>query len=82
MVSLVTENSLASARKHAIPNVLRNKLQKGELSHSFSFKFVHNIEVVHYAASAGYDAILIDLEHGTLGLDTTAAFSISALQVG
>jgi 2-keto-3-deoxy-L-rhamnonate aldolase RhmA len=78
----MSAESLESARKAAIPNKLRDKLAAGELAHSFSIKFVNNIEVVHYAAVAGYDAILIDLEHGTLGLDTTAALSISALQVG
>jgi 2-keto-3-deoxy-L-rhamnonate aldolase RhmA len=82
MRNTVNQESLAAARRVAIPNVLKTKLENGILAHSFSIKFVNNIEIVHYAAAAGYDAILIDLEHGTLALDTTAALSISALQVG
>lgn len=74
--------ALEKARESAIPNKLKDKLTAGELAHSFSIKFVNNIEIVHYAAVAGYDAILIDLEHGTLSLDGTSAMCISALQVG
>jgi 2-keto-3-deoxy-L-rhamnonate aldolase RhmA len=78
----MSSQQLDTARQAAIPNKLRDKLAAGELAHSFSIKFINNVEVVHYAAVAGYDAILIDLEHGTLSLDTTAALSIAALQVG
>lgn len=78
----MSSQAIQEARKAAIPNTLPNKLINGELAYSFSIKFVNNIEIVHYAAVAGYDAILIDLEHGTLSLDTTAALSITALQVG
>jgi 2-keto-3-deoxy-L-rhamnonate aldolase RhmA len=57
-------------------------MQAGLLTHAFSLKMFDNIEVVHYAAAAGYDAILVDLEHGTLDLGKASQLSVAALQVG
>lgn len=73
---------LNAARKYVIPNTVKIKLDKGELAHSFSIKLISNIEIVHYAAAAGYDAILIDLEHSSMGLEATNQLSCAALQVG
>ena len=73
---------LLMARRTAVPNTLKNRVEAGVLAHSFSIKTFSNIEVVHYAAAAGFDAILVDLEHGSLGLETTNQLSVAALQVG
>lgn len=73
---------LEAARSTVVPNKLNAKLAAAELSHSLSIKFISNLEIVHYAAAAGYDAILIDLEHGTVGIEHTATLCIGALQVG
>ncbi len=70
------------ARQTIIPNRLQDRMAEGKLAHSFSLKLVSNIEVVHYAAVAGYDAVLIDLEHSSFSLDTTNQLSVAALQVG
>ena len=73
---------LESARATAVPNRVLDNLHNGVLSHAFSLKLVANIEVVHYAAAAGYDAVLIDLEHSSFGLETANQLSCAALQVG
>jgi hypothetical protein len=73
---------LEAARSQVIPNILKNKSLSGKLAHSFSIKLVRTIEIVHYAAAAGYDAVLIDLEHSSMGLETTSQLSCAALQVG
>lgn len=78
----MSHTEIQHARKVSVPNKLREKLMAGQLAHSFSIKFINNVEIVNYAAAAGYDSILIDLEHGTLDLATTGALSIMALQVG
>lgn len=72
----------ATARKAGIPNRLKDRIAAGILTHAFSIKMFDNIEVVHFAAAAGYDAILIDLEHGTLDLGKASQLSVAALQVG
>ena len=75
------EAGLAAARTHVVPNVVLSKVQQGQLAHSLSIKLVRTIEIVHYAA-AGFDAVLIDLEHSSMGLETTSQLSCAALQVG
>lgn len=72
----------AAARKAGIPNPIKDRTAAGILTHAFSIKMFDNIEVVHFAAAAGYDAILIDLEHGTLDLGKASQLSVAALQVG
>lgn len=75
-------DDLAKARSVAVPNVLQDRMRAGRLTHAFSLKMFDNIEVVHYAAAAGYDCVLIDLEHGTLDLRKASQLSVAALQVG
>ncbi|ORY28189.1 Pyruvate/Phosphoenolpyruvate kinase-like domain-containing protein [Naematelia encephala] len=75
-------DGLSAARKAIIPNRLKDNIEQGKLAHSFSLKLIANIEVVHYAAVSGYDAVLIDLEHGSFGLDITNQLSCAALQAG
>ena len=70
------------ALQAVVPNVLKAKLMKGELAHSFSIKIISNVEIIHYAAVAGYDAVLIDLEHSQLSLSTASQLSVVANQVG
>jgi 2-keto-3-deoxy-L-rhamnonate aldolase RhmA len=77
-----SSEGLEAARAQAVPNTLKDKTLAGELAHSFSIKLVSTIEIVHYAAAAGYDAVLIDLEHSSFGLETTNQLSCAALQVG
>lgn len=77
-----TADGLAAARAVAAPNPLRNKLVKGQLAHALSIKLVSSVEIVGYAASAGYDSILIDLEHSPFGLETTNQLSCAALALG
>ncbi|OCF77488.1 hypothetical protein I204_01476 [Kwoniella mangroviensis CBS 8886] len=76
------QEGLAAASKAAVPNTVKERILRGELAHSFSIKLVKSVEIIHYAAAAGYDAVLIDLEHSSLGLETTNQLSCAALQVG
>lgn len=73
---------LAAARKKAVPNILKERLEAGRLAHSFSIKLISNVEIVQYAAAAGYDAILIDLEHSQFSLSTSNQLSCVALSAG
>lgn len=81
-ISNLDQTALSKARQHVHVNVVKEKLLKGELAHSFSIKLIGNVEIVFYAAAAGYDAVLIDLEHSSFGLETTNQLSTAALQVG
>jgi 2-keto-3-deoxy-L-rhamnonate aldolase RhmA len=81
-MTFTDSTGLVAARKAAAPNPLKSKLVKGELAHALSIKIISSIEIVGYAASAGYDCVLIDLEHSSFGLDTTNQLSCAALQLG
>ncbi|WWD02368.1 hypothetical protein V865_000407 [Kwoniella europaea PYCC6329] len=70
------------ARKFATPNPLKEKLDAGVLAHALSIKIVQSVEVLGFAKSAGYDAVLIDLEHSPFGLETTNQLSCAALNLG
>ncbi|WVW84356.1 hypothetical protein I302_106390 [Kwoniella bestiolae CBS 10118] len=76
------EVQLAAARKAMVPNVLRDKTRRGGLAHSCSLKMISNVEAVHFIALAGYDAVLLDLEHGSFSLDTANQLSCAALLAG
>ncbi|WWC94416.1 hypothetical protein V866_001258 [Kwoniella sp. B9012] len=80
-----TESSdaqLIAARKAMVPNRLKDKVKRGELAHSCSLKMISNVEAVHFIGLAGYDAVLLDLEHGSFSLDTANQLSCAALLVG
>lgn len=76
------DSGFAKARETIITNRLQDCMAEDKLAHSFSLKMISNIEVVHYAAVAGYDAVLLDLEHSSFSLDTANQLSVAALQVG
>jgi 2-keto-3-deoxy-L-rhamnonate aldolase RhmA len=75
-------DALEAARKVAVPNILKEKLDAGQPVYAFSIKFINNPEIVHYVAAAGYDAVLIDMEHGTVQMDVASTMSTSSLAVG
>ena len=81
-VANALDTALAAARQMAVPNRLKNKMEAGQLAHSCSIKFINNVEAVSMIAVAGYDAVLIDLEHGQLGLDVANQLSVTALLAG
>lgn len=80
--SIVPESELASARALAVPNVMQDKMRAGQLTQAFSVKLVKSIEIAHYAAAAGFDALLVDLEHSPYGVKHANQLSCAALQVG
>ncbi|KAL7423534.1 hypothetical protein Q5752_001114 [Cryptotrichosporon argae] len=81
-MSSVADTQLEAAHKVAAPNPLRAKLLRGELAYALSIKIISSIEIVGYAAAAGYDCVLVDLEHSSFGLDTTCQLSCAALSAG
>ena len=79
---MTVADGLTVARQAVAPNRLKRAVLKGQLAHSFSIKLIANVEVAHYAAAAGYDAILIDLEHSSFGLETCNQLAVHAMATG
>lgn len=65
-----------------VRNLVREKLARDEVVASMTARLVRGVEVAQIAASAGFDSLYVDLEHGPLTIDVTGQICISALALG
>ncbi|KAK6842310.1 hypothetical protein PG990_005744 [Apiospora arundinis] len=63
-------------------NTIKEKMERGEVAYTLSVKTVRTIEISMMAKTAGFDGILIDMEHSSFDLDTTGQLCMSALYAG
>ncbi|KAI4642553.1 uncharacterized protein J4E79_011435 [Alternaria viburni] len=63
-------------------NSIREKMLRDEVAYTLSVKLVRSVELPMMAKTAGFDGILIDMEHSTFDLDTTSQICIAALYAG
>ncbi|OQU97034.1 hypothetical protein CLAIMM_03037 [Cladophialophora immunda] len=68
------------------PAIARNNLialtSEGQICTGFGIKIVAGVEIVQMAKSAGYDSLVIDLEHSALTLKDANQLCITALSAG
>jgi 2-keto-3-deoxy-L-rhamnonate aldolase RhmA len=57
-----------------LPNSLREKMLRDEVAYTLSVKLVRSVELPMMAKTAGFDGILIDMEHSSFDLDTTSKY--------
>ncbi|EXK33482.1 hypothetical protein FOCG_13262 [Fusarium oxysporum f. sp. radicis-lycopersici 26381] len=65
-----------------IPHPMREKLLRDEVAYTMSIKLVKSIEIAGMAKTAGYDGILVDMEHSSFDLETTNQLCVAALYAG
>ena len=65
-----------------LANSLREKMLRDEVAYTLSVKLVRSVELPMMAKTAGFDGILIDMEHSSFDLDTTSQICIAALYAG
>ncbi len=65
-----------------VPNRVREKLARDEVVASMTARLVRGVEIAQIAASAGFDSLYVDLEHGPLTIDMTGQICMAALSVG
>lgn len=65
-----------------INNSFRDKLVRNEVASLLTVKLVRSVELPGIAKTAGFDSILIDMEHSSFDLDTTGQLCIAALYAG
>jgi 2-keto-3-deoxy-L-rhamnonate aldolase RhmA len=63
-------------------NSMREKLLRDEVAYTLSVKLVRSIELPMMAKTAGFDGILIDMEHSSFDMDTTGQLCMAALYAG
>jgi 4-hydroxy-2-oxoheptanedioate aldolase len=65
-----------------IRNVAREKLEKDQLSLGVGVRMTRSVEISAAMASAGFDWLFLDMEHGTMSLDACAQIAAAALDAG
>ena len=65
-----------------VRNKVREKLARDEVVASMTARLIRGIEVAQIAATAGFDSLYVDLEHGPLTIDVTGQICLAALAVG
>src|SRR5690348_102631 len=63
-------------------NPARERLAKGELSLGIGLRQARTVDIAAAMATSGYDWLFIDLERGTMPLDTAVQISVAALAAG
>lgn len=66
----------------SIANSFREKLLRDEVAYTMSVRLVRSVEIPGIAKTAGFDGLLIDMEHSSFDLDTTGQLCIASLYAG
>jgi 4-hydroxy-2-oxoheptanedioate aldolase len=66
----------------AVRNPARERLERGEVSLGLGIRLSRSVDIAKILKSSGYDWLFLDLEHGTMSLDTAAQISVAALDTG
>ena len=65
-----------------VSNIARAKLEQGLLSLGVGIRTTRSVEIAKMMATAGFDWLFLDMEHGTMSLDACAQISAAALDAG
>ncbi|CAK7215067.1 hypothetical protein SCUCBS95973_002352 [Sporothrix curviconia] len=68
--------------ENRINNSFLDKTRRGEMAATLSVRLVRTNEIVVLAKTAGFDGIMLDMEHSTFDLDTVSQLCIAALTAG
>jgi 4-hydroxy-2-oxoheptanedioate aldolase len=63
-------------------NPARERLKKGELALGCGVRLARTIDIARVMATGGFDWLFIDMEHGSIDLDTAAQMCVAALDAG
>ncbi|KIY62414.1 Phosphoenolpyruvate/pyruvate domain-containing protein [Cylindrobasidium torrendii FP15055 ss-10] len=74
-----TAEEYAAASAICRRNALKDKMDAGGIGYSFGLQTTLNPEIALMAKIAGYDALLLNLEHSKTGLETFNAIACAAL---
>ncbi len=65
-----------------VRNPARERLQRGELALGIGLRQARTVDIAAAMQTCGFDWLFIDLEHGSMGLDTAVQISVAALGAG
>ncbi|KAK1993602.1 HpcH/HpaI aldolase [Colletotrichum falcatum] len=81
-MSSVTSEQLALAREVCRPNLVKSLMVSNKLAHSFGLRVAFSTEMPLVARRAGYSAVLMNLEHMAMSMETMKDIAVSCLNVG
>ncbi|CAI0648075.1 unnamed protein product [Colletotrichum noveboracense] len=82
MSSSVPPEQLALARETVRPNLVKSLMRQNRLAHSFGLRVAFSTEMPLVAKRAGYSAVLMNLEHMAMSMETMKDIAVSCLNVG
>ncbi len=65
-----------------LENAARDRLTAGELSIGVAVRFARTVDIAPAMLAAGFDWLFVDLEHGSIPLDTVAQISTTSIACG
>src|SRR5258708_4725128 len=65
-----------------VRNLARERLERGELSIGLGIRLGRSVDIAKILKTSGYDWLFLDLEHGSMSLDTASQISVAALDTG
>jgi 4-hydroxy-2-oxoheptanedioate aldolase len=66
----------------AVRNPARERLERGEVSLGLGIRLSRSVDIAKILKTSDYDWLFLDLEHGTMSLDTASQISVAALDAG
>ncbi|KAK6063136.1 4-hydroxy-2-oxovalerate aldolase (HpcH/HpaI aldolase) [Seiridium cupressi] len=78
----VPSEQLAAAREICRPNLVKQLMLDNKLAHSFGMRIAFSTEMPLIAKRAGYSAILMNLEHMAMSIESMKDVAVSCLNVG
>jgi hypothetical protein len=81
-MSSTPTDQIAMARELCRPNLVRKLMLENKLAHSFGMRIAFSTEMPLIAKRAGYSAVLMNLEHMAMSIETMKDVAVSCLNVG
>jgi 2-keto-3-deoxy-L-rhamnonate aldolase RhmA len=63
-------------------NAAKARLRKGELALGIGIRLVRNVDIIKIMKAAGFDWLFLDLEHGSMSIETCCEISVAAQDSG
>ncbi|RBA21176.1 HpcH/HpaI aldolase [Fusarium proliferatum] len=76
------KDELAEAREICRSNLVKQVMMDNQIATSFGLRLCSSTEIPLIAKRAGYSAILMNLEHAPIGIETMRDISVACLNIG
>ena len=75
-------DQLALAKEVCRPNLVKQLMLENKLAYSFGLRVAFSTEMPLLAKRAGYSAVLMNLEHMAMSIETMKDIAVTCLNVG